>query len=61
MLGGKVGMASKSHDAQFDDMNRRFTVIEKYAEKLLKDSTTFREAVKSTCAAVWGQGSGVRD
>lgn len=47
MLGGKVGMASKSHDAEFDDLNRRFTAIEKYSEKLQKDSTTFRDGVKS--------------
>jgi amphiphysin len=46
MLGGKVGMATKSHDAQFDDLNRRYTIIEKYVEKLAKDSTTFRDGVK---------------
>jgi amphiphysin len=47
MLGGKVGMASKSHDAQFDELNRRFVIIEKYADKLMKDSTSFRDATKS--------------
>jgi amphiphysin len=49
ILGGKVGMATKSHDAQFDDLNRRYTIIEKYAEKLAKDSTSFRDGVKCGC------------
>lgn len=47
MLSGRIGMANTSHDAQFDDLNRRLEVIEKYAEKLQKDSTTFRDSVKS--------------
>ncbi|PWN20365.1 BAR-domain-containing protein [Microstroma glucosiphilum] len=47
LLTTRVGMASKSHDAAFDDLNRRFTAIEKYTEKLVKDSTSFRDAVKS--------------
>ncbi|UZJ53149.1 hypothetical protein CBS101457_002469 [Exobasidium rhododendri] len=47
MLGGKVGMATKSHDAQFDELNRRFEVVQKYADKLAKDSTTLRDAVKN--------------
>lgn len=45
----KVGLASKSHDAEYDELNRKFTALEKYAEKLLKDSSTFRDAVKSEC------------
>lgn len=47
MVGGRVGMAAKSHDAEFDDLNRRFGAVEKYAEKLYKDATTFKEAVQS--------------
>lgn len=46
MLGSKVGLAQKSHDAAFDELERRFTVIEKYAEKLQKDSKTYHDAVK---------------
>jgi amphiphysin len=42
-----VGLSSKSSDAEFDNLNRRFTSIEKYTEKLLKDSTTFRDSVKN--------------
>lgn len=47
MLTSRVGMAAKSHDAAFDDLNRRFDAIEKSAEKLNRDSATFRDAVKS--------------
>lgn len=46
MLGSKVGLAQKSHDAAFDELERRFAVIEKYAEKLQKDSKTYHDAVK---------------
>lgn len=47
MMTSRVGMASKSNDAQFDDLNRRFTATEKLAEKLTKDAATFRDAVKN--------------
>lgn len=47
MMGSKVGLSQKSNDAVFDDLNRRFGIIEKYSEKLQKDSTTFRDAVKA--------------
>lgn len=47
MMTSRVGMAAKSTDAQFDDLNRRFTATEKLAEKLTKDAATFRDAVKS--------------
>lgn len=42
-----MGLSSKSSDAEFDNLNRRFTSIEKYTEKLLKDSTAFRDSVKN--------------
>lgn len=46
LIGGKVGMAQKSTDPAFDQLNARFGVIEKAAEKLLKDSASFKDAVK---------------
>lgn len=47
MMGSRVGLSQKSNDAVFDDLNRRFGIIEKYSEKLQKDSSTFRDAVKA--------------
>ncbi|PWN32395.1 BAR-domain-containing protein [Meira miltonrushii] len=47
MMGSKVGLSQKSNDAVFDDLNRRFGIIEKYSEKLQKDSSSFRDAVKA--------------
>ncbi|CAO1616996.1 unnamed protein product [Parajaminaea phylloscopi] len=47
LLTTRVGMASKSHDAQFDELNRRLTAVEQFCEKLNKDSVTFRDAVKN--------------
>ena len=57
MLTSRVGMAAKSADAEFDEYNRRFTSIELYAEKMLKDSSTFRDAVKNMLltGAAFGQ------
>lgn len=49
LMTSKVGLATKSSDPQFDALNQRFTALEKHAEKLLKDSSTFRDAVKSKC------------
>ena len=34
---------------QFDELNRRFTALEDAAERLAKDSTTFRDSVLSAC------------
>lgn len=47
MLGSKVGMSSKTTDAEFADLNRRFGGLEEAAGKLLKDSQTFRESVSA--------------
>ena len=58
MLTSKVGMATKSHDAAFDEINRKFTSFEKTSEKLEKDATSYRESVQSACRAgpgVFGQ------
>lgn len=51
MLTARVGMAAKSQDAEFDELNRRFMAIEQCSERLNKDSATFRDAVKSKLAA----------
>jgi amphiphysin len=47
MLTSKIGMANKSTDAEFNELNRKFTGVEDYINKLIKDSTSFREAVGS--------------
>jgi len=47
LVTSRVGMASKSSDAEFDEMNRRFTAFEGYAEKLMKDTTAFRDAINN--------------
>ncbi|EPQ28487.1 uncharacterized protein PFL1_03790 [Pseudozyma flocculosa PF-1] len=47
LMSSRVGLAAKSSDPQFDSLQQRFASLEKYAEKLLKDSATFRDAVKN--------------
>lgn len=47
LMTSKIGMAAKSSDPAFDSLNQRFTSLEKLSEKLLKDSSTFRDAVTS--------------
>ncbi|CDS82184.1 related to RVS167-BAR adaptor protein [Sporisorium scitamineum] len=47
LMTSRIGMAAKSSDPAFDSLNQRFTNLEKLAEKLLKDSSTFRDAVKN--------------
>lgn len=47
MLGSKVGMSHKSHDAQFDELARRFGTFEKTAEKLKKDASAYRDSVQN--------------
>ncbi|KAK4057001.1 BAR adaptor protein Hob1 [Microbotryomycetes sp. JL221] len=47
MLTSKVGMATKSTDAETDELVRKFTGLEDYTTKLLKDSQTFRDAVNT--------------
>ncbi|PWN49557.1 BAR-domain-containing protein [Violaceomyces palustris] len=47
LMTSKVGLASKSSDPQFDQLQNRFASLEKHAEKLLKDSATFRDSVKN--------------
>ena len=43
----KIGMAAKSSDPAFDSLNQRFTNLEKLSDKLLKDASAFRDAVKN--------------
>ncbi|KAJ7171814.1 hypothetical protein C8R43DRAFT_979525 [Mycena crocata] len=45
MVTSKVGMAKKSTDPEFDDYQRHFGDMEKAAEKLLKDTKAFTDAV----------------
>ncbi|SNX83123.1 related to RVS167 - BAR adaptor protein [Melanopsichium pennsylvanicum] len=46
LMTSKIGMAAKSSDPAFDSLNQRFTSLEKLSEKLLKDASTFRDAVR---------------
>ncbi|EKM60361.1 uncharacterized protein PHACADRAFT_246220 [Phanerochaete carnosa HHB-10118-sp] len=45
MITSKVGLSKKSNDPEFDDYNRRFSTLESAAEKLLKDTKAFDDAV----------------
>jgi len=45
MVTSKVGMSKKSTDPEFDDYQRHFGTMEKAAEKLLKDTKSFTDAV----------------
>lgn len=47
MLTSKVGMSAKSSDAETDELVRKFTGLEGYTDKLVKDTTTFKDAVLS--------------
>ncbi|GAA5973498.1 hypothetical protein JCM11641_006495 [Rhodosporidiobolus odoratus] len=45
LLKGGVGMATKSQDAEANELIRKFGGLEEYTAKLVKDTTSFREAV----------------
>jgi len=45
LITSKVGYSKKSNDPEFDDYQRRFAALESAAEKLLKDTKAFDEAV----------------
>ncbi|EST07706.1 Src homology-3 domain protein [Kalmanozyma brasiliensis GHG001] len=47
LMTSRIGMAAKSSDSAFDSLNMRFTSLEKLTEKLLKDASSFRDAVKN--------------
>ncbi|ODN82003.1 hypothetical protein L202_02330 [Cryptococcus amylolentus CBS 6039] len=44
-LTSRMGMAKKSSDAEFDELDRKFTAVETACAKMHKDSVTFRDAV----------------
>ncbi|KAH8120689.1 BAR-domain-containing protein [Phellopilus nigrolimitatus] len=54
MVTTRVGMSKKSADAEFDDYQRKFAIMEDTVEKLLKDCKKFNEAVINLFTA--GQG-----
>ncbi|EKM83672.1 hypothetical protein AGABI1DRAFT_66540 [Agaricus bisporus var. burnettii JB137-S8] len=43
----KIGMSKKSKDAEFDDLDRHFASLETAAERLIKETKTFCDAVTS--------------
>ncbi|GAA5913470.1 hypothetical protein JCM6882_001969 [Rhodosporidiobolus microsporus] len=45
MLKGSVGMSSKSVDAETNELTRKFGGLEEYTAKLVKDTSSFRDAV----------------
>ncbi|KAH9964521.1 hypothetical protein BC827DRAFT_1187647 [Russula dissimulans] len=47
MVTTKVGMSKKSNDPEFDDYQRNFAILETAAEKFLKDTKTFTDAVNT--------------
>ncbi|KAF8807625.1 BAR-domain-containing protein [Phlegmacium glaucopus] len=53
----KIGMSKRSTDAEFDDYERHFTDMEKAAEKLIKDTKAFSEAVSSLFTSGAGFGA----
>ncbi|PWN42356.1 BAR-domain-containing protein [Ceraceosorus guamensis] len=57
LLQGKVGMAAKSHDAAFDELNRKFGQFEKNADHLHKDATAMKDGVKNMLLSGAGFGS----
>jgi amphiphysin len=42
----------ESTDGEFDDYQRNFTLLETAAEKFLKDTKTFTDAVNSMCRLI---------
>jgi len=51
MMTSKVGMSKKSTDTEFDDYQRNFAVLETAAEKFLKDTKAFTDAVNTLFTA----------
>ncbi|WVW84026.1 hypothetical protein I302_106054 [Kwoniella bestiolae CBS 10118] len=46
-LTSRIGMSKKSTDAEFNDYERKFAAVEAACEKMLKDSTVFRDSVSN--------------
>ncbi|PPQ67408.1 hypothetical protein CVT25_005987 [Psilocybe cyanescens] len=53
----KIGMSKKSVDPEFDDYQRHFTALEQAAEKIIKDTKAFTEAVTNLFTAGAGFGA----
>ncbi|KAF8640588.1 hypothetical protein AX17_000250 [Amanita inopinata Kibby_2008] len=47
----KIGRAKRSADPEFDDYHRHFSMLEQGADKLIKDTKTFTEAVTALFSA----------
>ncbi|KDN53329.1 BAR-domain-containing protein [Tilletiaria anomala UBC 951] len=47
LLTSKVGMTTKSSDAAFDELNRKFTTVEKSGERLQKDAQSYKQSVQN--------------
>jgi hypothetical protein len=45
-------LLAESTDGEFDDYQRNFTLLESAAEKFLKDTKTFTDAVNSMCRLI---------
>ncbi|GAA5856916.1 hypothetical protein JCM8547_008463 [Rhodosporidiobolus lusitaniae] len=54
MLKGSVGMGTKSQDPEVNELVRKFGGLEEYTAKLVKDSSSFREAVANMLQAQAG-------
>ncbi|GAA5837372.1 hypothetical protein JCM11251_002092, partial [Rhodosporidiobolus azoricus] len=54
MLKGTVGMSSKSVDAETNELVRKFGGLEEYTAKLVKDTSSFRDAVANMLTAQAG-------
>ncbi|WWC94292.1 hypothetical protein V866_001134 [Kwoniella sp. B9012] len=46
-LTSRIGMSKKSTDVEFNDYERKFAAVEAACEKMLKDSTVFRDSVSN--------------
>ncbi|WRT66473.1 uncharacterized protein IL334_003432 [Kwoniella shivajii] len=46
-LTSRIGMSKTSTDPEFNDYERKFSAVEQACEKMLKDSTVFRDAVST--------------
>ncbi|ORY42977.1 hypothetical protein BCR35DRAFT_311239 [Leucosporidium creatinivorum] len=56
MLTSRVGMSTKSNDAETDELVRKFAGLEDYTGKLVKDTSTFRDAIATMLTSQAGFG-----
>lgn len=50
-MSSKIGRASTTTDAAFDEHERRMQIIEQGADRLVKDSRLFRDSVQGASAS----------